>query len=60
MKWFFDIRGTGNRSVKQSEAVYATDQEAQSAGTEFLKNNNASVMRPSDLNEVFTVTTTWK
>jgi hypothetical protein len=57
MKWFFDIRGTSNRSVKQSDAIYETESEAQAAGTEFLKKNKASVMRYNDPNEIFTITT---
>jgi len=54
-KWFFVIAGTENRQVHTSDAIYDTEAEAQSAGTEYLKNNKAIVMRATDPNEVFTV-----
>jgi hypothetical protein len=56
MKWFFSIRGTANRSVEESDAVYETEKEALAAGTEYLKNNKAAVMRPTDPNEFFSIT----
>jgi hypothetical protein len=55
MKWFYLIAGTANRSVKKSDAIYDTEAEAQSAGTEYLKNNKAAVVRSNDPNEIFTV-----
>ena len=53
--WFYSIRGSANRLVKKSDAIYATEQEAIAAGTEYLKSNKASVHRASDPNEIFSV-----
>jgi hypothetical protein len=53
--WFYSIHGTGNRSVLQSEAIYETEQLAQTAGTEYLKNNQASIHREHDAHEIFTL-----
>jgi hypothetical protein len=55
--WFFSIRGTGNRPVTQSEAIYESEQLAQTAGTEYLKKSKTSVQRANDIYEIFTVTT---
>jgi hypothetical protein len=55
--WFYNIHGTGNRSVLQSEAIYETEQLAQTAGTEYLKSNQASIHMAHDAHEIFTVTT---
>jgi hypothetical protein len=54
MKWFYEIRGTGNRLVKR-DGQYNTEQEAISAGNAYLKNNRVSVQRKEDPNEVFTI-----
>jgi hypothetical protein len=54
-KWFFVITGAANRRVHTSDAIYDTEAEAQSAGSEYLTNNKASVMRPGDPNELFAV-----
>ena len=55
--WFYSIRGTRNRPVTQSEAIYETEQLAQTAGTEYLKKSKTSVQRVNDIGEIFTVTT---
>jgi hypothetical protein len=54
--WFYSIRGTGNRSVRQSQAIYETELLATTAGTEYLKINKPSIQRADDVNELFTVT----
>ena len=55
--WFYSIHGTGNRSVLQSEAIYETEQLAQTAGTEYVKKSKTSIQRANDIYEIFTVTT---
>jgi hypothetical protein len=55
MKWFFVITGIASRRVYKSDAIYDTEAGAQSAGTEYLKKNKASVTRSTDPNEIFTV-----
>ena len=55
--WFYGIRGTGNRSVRQSEAIFETEHLPLTAGKEYLKINRASFQRADDVREVFSVTT---
>jgi hypothetical protein len=55
--WFYSIRGSGNRAVKQSEAIYNSEQEALRAGKQFLQNNKPSLVGPDDPHEVFSLTT---
>jgi hypothetical protein len=52
--WFYEIRGTGNRIVKQ-DGRFMTEPEAIAAGTEYLKNNKATVQDPKNPGEVFSV-----
>jgi hypothetical protein len=54
--WFYSIRGTQNRSVKKSDAIYETSQKAMIAGTAQIKNNKAAIQRADDVYEIFTVT----
>ena len=54
--WFYCIRGTRNRPVRQSEAIYETEHLAMTAGTEYLKINKPSIQRADDIHEIFTVT----
>jgi hypothetical protein len=54
--WFYSIRGTRNRPVKKSEAIYATSHKAMTAGTAHIKNNKAAIQRADDVYEIFTVT----
>jgi len=53
--WFYSIRGTRNRSVKKSEAIYETSQKAMTAGTADIEKSKAAIQRADDVYEIFTV-----
>jgi hypothetical protein len=52
--WYYEILGSRNQLVRRSEPIYATENDAISAGTEFLDKNRATVLT-GDANEVFSV-----
>jgi hypothetical protein len=55
-EWFYEIRGAGNRLVRRAGA-FNTEQEAITAGTRYLQDNKAAVVRPDYPDEVFSVMT---
>ncbi len=54
MMWFYEIRGSRNRLVKRSDAIYATENDAISAGTDYLDKDKATVLTGA-VDEVFSV-----
>lgn len=54
LRWFYEIRGTGNRQVEESEPIYNTEAEALAAGGERAGQLVNSVGAPSG-SEIFSL-----
>lgn len=52
--WFYQISGSGSRSVAVSDAVYPTEKDAIDAGRDFLESNK-ELVQEGDPHEVFSI-----